>query len=378
MKIAYFNAMLAKGHDGVTRVVYRMIDGALARHHEAIAISATIPTEEERMVDFHRVASVALPWQKIYRIAVPGFQTFAKTLKEFQPDIIHINSPCTLGFAAMHYARKFDVPAVATYHTHFPSYAAYYHMRPMEEAMWSILRNLYNHLDRTFVPSNDILQQLVAHKMRNVEYLPNGIDLNLFGARFRSNAWRERVGAGDKPVVLFVSRLVWEKDLRDLAAVYSLLRVRRNDFVMVVVGDGHARAELEALMPGAVFLGYQAGEELATAYASSDIFVFPSTTETFGLVTVEAMASGLVPVAARVGGAASIIEEGVSGMFAPAHEPVIMAGNIERLITDPARRAAIAQGAVARAALFSWDAILDQLFARYQDVIDAHAAKKKK
>lgn len=376
MKIAYFNAMLAKGHDGVTRVVYQMIDGATTRGHKVLAISATIPPEEERMVDFHRVVSIPLPWQKIYRVAVPGIQTFAKQLDEFKPDLLHINSPCTLGFAAMHYARKRDIPAVATYHTHFPTYAQYYNMRPMEETMWAVLRAFYNHVDRTFVPSRDIMQELIAHKFTNTEYLSNGIDLALFNPRFASPEWRAKVGASDKPVVLFVSRLVWEKDLRDLAAAYALLRVRNKNFQMVVVGDGHARAELETLMPGAVFLGYQSGEALSQAFASSEIFVFPSTTETFGLVTLEAMASGAVPVAANAGGASSIIEEMKSGLFAPAHEPVILAGNIERLLNDAPLRASLREGAIARAQQFGWDTILDRLFERYEDVIRNHTPKK--
>lgn len=375
MKIAYFNAMLDKGHDGVTRVVFTMINGALARGHQAMAVSATIPHKEDRMVDFHRVLSVPLPWQRIYRIAVPGYGTFAKKLKEFQPDIIHINSPCTLGFAAMHYARKFDVPVVATYHTHFPSYARYYHMLPLEEAMWTILRKFYNHLDRTFVPSRDIMTELAAHKFVNLEHLSNGVDLSLFSPSFRSEQWRADVGAGNKPVVLFVSRLVWEKDLADLAAMYTKLRESRDDFTMVVVGDGHAREDLKKLMPEAVFLGYQSGDALATAYASSDIFVFPSTTETFGLVTVEAMASGIVPVAAAVGGAASIIEDGKSGLLVPGHEPLMMATQVERLLNDPSFREKLAAGALAHAQDFGWETILDRLFSRYEDVIAKHVKK---
>jgi phosphatidylinositol alpha 1,6-mannosyltransferase len=170
-------------------------------------------------------------------------------------------------------------------------------------------------------------------------------------------------------VVLFVSRLVWEKDLRVLAEAYRYLRSRRNDFEMVVVGDGHARAEFEQMMQGAHFLGYQTGMTLAESYASADIFVFPSTTETFGLVTLEAMASGLVPVAAKVGGAMEIIQEGISGIFAKPLDGADLARKVEWLLDHSQYRRALAEQAYQRSQQYRWDSILDRLFESYAEVI---------
>ncbi|HEY4613769.1 MAG TPA: glycosyltransferase family 1 protein [Bacteroidota bacterium] len=376
MRVAYFNANLCKGQDGVTRVMYKMFEGAIMRKVEALAFTSTLPEVSDMIVPMVRVPSVPLFLQKNYRLALPSYHLFARKLTQFQPDLIHINSPCTLGFRAMKYARHFNIPIVATYHTHFPTYPRYYNLSGLEELIWKISRHLYNNIDRTFVPTEPILEELRDHGINNLQYLPNGVDLQLFNPRYRSEEWRERIGAKHKPVVLFVSRLVWEKDLRVLAEAYRILRAKRDDFEFVIVGSGSARTEFEQMVPGAHFLGYQSGRELTETYASSDIFVFPSTTETFGLVTVEAMASGLVPVAAKVGGAAGIIEEGHSGLFAKPFDAADIARQVERLLDSPDWRKALALQALHRAQEFGWDQILETLFNNYGHVIDEFRHKR--
>ena len=369
MKIAYFNANLRVGQDGVTRCVYKMIDGVVERGYKAIAITSTMPLGEAA-IPVYGVPSVVLPLQRNYRIALPGYQSFASYLHKFQPDILHINSPCTLGFAAAKYARHFGIPVVATYHTHFPTYPRYYNLTSLENVTWHLLRRLYNNVDRTFVPTTPILRELDDHGIRRLQYLPNGVDTAVFNPQHRSTEWRKRFGGGRKPIILFVSRLVWEKDLRVLAQMYNELRMKRSDFEMVIVGEGHARVELQAMMPGAHFLGYQWGKTLTESFASADIFAFPSTTETFGLVTLEAMASGLVPVAAKVGGAEEIIREGSSGLFAAPQSGVDLTKKIEWLLDNPNHRKIIADHALARAQEYRWEHILENLFESYGEVIE--------
>jgi glycosyltransferase involved in cell wall biosynthesis len=372
MRIAYFNANLKIGQDGVTRVIYKMIEGAVERGHEAIAITSTLPAERDRIVPMYAVPSVPLPLQKAYRIAMPGYQPFQKILTEFKPDLLHINSPCTLGFGAMKYAKHFHVPVVATYHTHFPAYPRYYNLSSLEELTWRLSRSFYNSADATFVPAKPILEELKQHGLQRLQYLPNGVDAGLFSPERRSEAWRRQFGPDDKPIVLFVSRLVWEKDLRVLADAYKLLSAQRGDFRMVIVGDGHARAEFETMMPGAHFLGYQSGLTLAESFASADIFMFPSTTETFGLVTLEAMASGLAPVAAQMGGAQEIIEEGCSGLFAVPLSGKDLATKVRWLLDHPSRRVSIAAQAHRRAQMYRWESVLAQLFESYARIKEAH------
>lgn len=375
MKIAYFNANLNSGQDGVTRCVYRMIDGAVERGFDTIAIASAIPTGKAP-VPIYSVPSVTLPLQKNYRLAFPGYQAFAKYLREFRPDILHINSPCTLGYAATKYAQDFGIPIVATYHTHFPAYPRYYGLGGLEEFTWHLTRRLYNGVDRTFVPAVPILRELDEHGIQRLQYLPNGVDTGTFNPMYRSNLWRRRFGDGGKPIILFVSRLVWEKDLRVLAEMYRELHAKRTDFEMVIVGDGHARQELEVMMPGAHFLGYQSGKTLSESFASADIFVFPSTTETFGLVTLEAMASGLAPVAAKIGGAVEIIQEGGSGLFAEPQSGSDLARKIEWLLDRPDRRKIIAKHALMRAQEYRWDRILSRLFEDYKEIIESFRGRR--
>ncbi len=375
MKIAYFNASLKVGQDGVTRCIYKMVEGAVERGHQAIAITSALPVGATQ-IPVYGVPSVVLPLQKNYRIALPGYQSFAKYLQEFQPDILHINSPCTLGFAAVKYARHFGIPVIATYHTHFPTYPRYYNLTSLEDLSWRILRRLYNNVDRTLVPTTPILQELREHGVSRLEYLPNGVDTALFSPLYRSDEWRQKFAGGEKPIILFVSRLVWEKDLRILAQTYNELRSKRNDFEMVIVGEGHARRELEPMMPGAHFLGYQSGRTLTESFASADIFVFPSTTETFGLVTLEAMASGLAPVAAKVGGAVEIIQEGHSGLFAEPLNSSDLTKKVEWLLDNPNHRKVIADHALARAQEYRWGRILDQLFESYKSVIEEYRLRR--
>ena len=369
MRIAYFNANLKVGQDGVTRVIYKMIDEALERKHDAIAITSILPEQSQQPIPMFKVPSVILPLQKAYRIALPGYSSFASTLEKFKPDILHINSPCTLGFGAVKYAKNFGIPIVATYHTHFPTYPRYYHLTKLEDLTWRITRNLYNNVDRTLVPTRPILEELIANNVQRLHYLPNGVDTGLFTPERRSGVWRQQFGNGSKPIILFVSRLVWEKDLRVLADAYNQLIAKRNDFEMVIVGDGQARAEFEKMMPGAHFLGYQTGITLAESFASADIFVFPSTTETFGLVTLEAMASGLTPVAARMGGATEIIQEGSSGLFAKPLDGADLAQKMEWLLDHPNTRHLMAEQAHLRAQEYRWDLVLDKLFDIYEEVI---------
>ncbi len=368
-RIAYFNASLRIGQDGVTRVLYRMFEEASRRGADVMAFGSALPPSQNTVVPMVQVPSVIFPLHASYRLAVPGYHSFKKELQRFQPDIIHINSPCTLGFAAAKYGRDYGVPVVATYHTHFPTYLRYYNLQGFEELTWRIIRRFYNSIERTFVPTVPILQELEARHIRNLQYLPNGIDLSMFHPKYRSQQWRERFTTENRPIVLFVSRLVWEKDLRVLAEAYQILRSRHVDFELVVVGDGHARQEFQKMVPGAHFLGHLTGRALAESYASSDIFVFPSTTETFGLVTLEAMASGLAPVAANVGGATGIITDGVSGLLAQPQHAHDLAMKLEWLIDNDTERWFIAENALCRAREFDWNKIMGQLFASYDDVI---------
>ena len=368
-RVAYFAGTMRPGHDGVTRVLYHLIDYLVEHRIEHEFFSPIVPTQDEQQTRFHAIPSVVFPLYKDYKFALPGTRHFEEELLAFDPDIIHINSPCSLGYAAVTFGRRYSVPVVATYHTHFASYAKYYNISMLETLSWKYIRSLYNKCQRVFVPSQPIFDELTARGLNTIEFLPHGVDTNVFNPSFRSTEWRRRVGAESKHLLLFAGRLVWEKDLKTLAETYKVLMAKRNDVVLVLAGDGPFRGELERMMPEARFLGHQSKHDLATAYASSDVFVFPSTTETFGNVTLEAMASGLPAVCAREGGAYGIIDHGQTGLVAAPRCPHDLAGHIEYLLDSPERRESMSRAALRFAQQQQWGNIFDRLFQSYDDVI---------
>ena len=369
LRIAFFAGTMRPGHDGVTRVLYRLIDYLREQNIDHSFFSPIVPTDGEYQSIMTRVPSVPFPLYKDYRVALPGQQYFEERLSAFAPDIIHINSPCSLGYAAVKYGRRHGIPVVATYHTHFISYARYYKVRALESMTWNYFRKLYNRCDRVLVPSVPVLNELSAHGLTTVEHLPHGVDANRFNPGFKSTEWKRRYGVDGRIALLFVGRLVWEKDLQTLASAYRVLTRRRNDLAFVLVGDGPIREELKRMMPGAKFLGHQSGLELTAAYASSDMLVFPSTTETFGNVIVEAMASGIPAVCANEGGASGVVQNGRTGLLAEPRDEHDLAEKIELLADDPTLRENLASNALSFARNQSWDKIFDRQMQIYSSIL---------
>jgi glycosyltransferase involved in cell wall biosynthesis len=378
MRVAHFAGTMRPGHDGVTRVLYRMTTALSAAGVDHVFVSAIVPPESERTTTMIEVPSVAFPLYRDYRLAAPGTRYFGKQVLDFKPDILHIHSPCSLGYAAVRFGRKHNIPVVATYHTHFASYAKYYNLPMLEPFGWTYLRHLYDGCDRIFVPSMPILDEIWGQGFRRLQHLPHGVDADAFNPGYRSFAWRESRGIpGNKKMLLYAGRLVWEKDLRTLAAAYEHLTRQRRDIVLVLAGEGPIRNELEALMPGAIFLGQLDGKELSHAYASADLFVFPSTTETFGNVIIEAMASGTVPVCAREGGAAGVVQHGVTGSLTTPRDPGDLTMAINELLDAPARREALSMQAIEFARRQTWQNIFQQMIESYREVAIEHATRKR-
>jgi len=378
LRIAYFAGTMKPGQDGVTRVLFRLVDWLNKKEIENLFISAIIPNEEEQSTSFLKVPSIVFPLYREYKFALPGYKNFQNALFKFNPDILHINSPCSLGCAAIKYSEKWHLPVVATYHTHFPSYAKYYKISQLESLSWGYLKHLYNRCDKVFVPSLTIMTELKDHGFKTTGYLPHGVDTEIFNPSFKSNEWKESLGLANKKVLLYVGRLVWEKDLKTLVEIYKALMTQRNDTAFVIAGDGPIRNELEQMMPDAKFLGYQSGKDLSTIFASSDLFVFPSTTETFGNVILESMASGLPAVCAREGGAYSSIENNFNGLICEPRDVADFSEKINSLLDNETARLNMSLNCTAYAKSQSWDNIFTKLYENYLEIYFNYYKREKR
>ena len=365
MKIAYFIGTLNK-KDGVARVLLALIREAQKRGIDSQVVTGWAEDPKISPVPVIQVSSIIFPLYKEYRLSKPGIRGFSKKLDEFKPDIIHIHSPDTIGWAALKYAKKRYIPILATYHTDFGRYLDYYHLSFLRPVVRSILKRLYRQMRFVTAPSQVISDELIKLGIANVRTIPWGVEFAKFDASFRSPEWRDKILKGEsKTILLCVCRLTWEKDLRTLAQTFDLLKKSHHDFTMVIAGDGPARQKLESLMPGAIFLGHLEGLEFSKAYASSDIFVFPSTTETFGNVTIEAMASGLVPVVADAGGSKSLVKNGETGFLARPKDPQDTFEKVNRLLDDPQLRARMKIAGLDFVKNFSWEKVFDSLLQIY-------------
>lgn len=315
------------------------------------------------------VPSIRLPGRPEYRLALGMAGYVKRQLLDFQPDIVHIAVPDLLGHAALSLAKARDIPAVASYHTRYETYLRHYrYLALLEGPLKRMLRRFYGACREVYVPSESVRAALLADGLRdNFKPWPRGIDTVRFTPDKRSSSWRTRHGIGsDELVILHVSRLVREKRLDTLTKALNQIAVPHR---VVIVGDGPDREYVRHELPHAVFTGFLDGEDLATAYASSDIFVFPSDSESFGNVTLEAMASGLPCVCADATGSRSLVVMGETGYLAPADDPDGFARHITALAGDRALRRRMGEAARNRSLGFSWEETLAKMLGYYRALL---------
>jgi len=356
--------------DGVALTLNRLVAYLLS---QGVAVKVFAPTAGEPAFahagEVISVPSLPLPARPEYRLALGMAGSVKRQLLDFQPDIIHIAVPDLLGHAALKLAHKHGIPAVATYHTRYETYLKHYwYLAPLEGLLKRILRRFYGRCREVYVPSDSTRETLLADGLTdNFKPWPRGVDTARFSPTKRSTQWRSHHGIGETElVILHVSRLVREKRLDTLTAALKQLEVAHR---VVIVGDGPDRGFAERELPHAIFTGFLTGEELATAYASSDIFVFPSDSESFGNVTLEAMASGLPCVCADATGSRSLVVAGETGLLADASDAQGFTDNLSVLARDAALRQRMGQAARARALTFSWDETMASMLGYYRALL---------
>lgn len=381
MDIADLRIALTSGNynmvrDGPTNALNRLV-GYLLDHGAKVRVFA--PTVKHPQVEptgeLISVPSIPIPiaGRSEYRIPFGLIGKSRRAFEEFGANIVHVSSPDRASRQAAKWARDRGIPVLASVHTRFETYPQYYHMNFLEPVVEAWLRKLYRKCDALVAPSEGMVEVLRQQRMHgDIGIWSRGVDREQFRSDRRDLAWRRSLGFADGDVVLgFLGRLVMEKGIDAFADTVDELARRGVAFKVLVLGDGPAREWFAERVPGAHFSGYLMGDELARAVASMDVFFNPSITETFGNVTLEAMASGLPVVAARATGATSLVQDGETGRLVAPNDIAGFADAIAAYVADPGLRAAHGAAGEARSRSFAWDAINRSMAETYLRLVRA-------
>lgn len=374
LRVALFTETFLPKVDGVVTILRLTLDYLRSIGAEAIVFAAG-----ERVTSYAGYPVVSMPGVPavIYpelTLSIPG-ERYLEQLRDFDPDVVHVVNPVMSGLRGMQFARKLDKPLVASFHTHLMEMARFYNFGMFEEFLWFLHRMAYRQADRVLATSERIVAQLEAQGFGDVELWRRGVDVERFSPSYADVAMRYRLSGGhpDKTLLISAGRLAPEKQVEQIVGVLD----RVPNVHLAIVGDGPHRAKLESVFAGypVTFVGYMRGEELSSAYASSDVFLFPSSSiETFGLVVAEAMASGLAVVASDVGGVPELIQHGENGYIFAENDVNGMVAAVEALTHAPHRQQ-IAARAHASVQNRTWGHIMAELVATYEDVITAHVGR---
>ncbi|MCG8482246.1 MAG: glycosyltransferase family 1 protein [Clostridia bacterium] len=292
-------------------------------------------------------------------------------MHKFKPDIIHLVTPFSMGLMGLKYAKDNNIPLVSSYHTDFPKYLKFYNLEFMENSLWHFFRWFHSNCYINFSPSNDTKEDMEKHGIKNIELWGRGIDTNLFSPNKRSEALKKKYCKHGEKLLLYVGRVSPEKELDVLLDAAKILNEKKVKYQLVVVGDGPTRKELESReIDNITFVGYKSGAELQTYYASADLFTFPASSETYGNVILEAMASGLPVVSPNEGGIKENLIDGYNGLAFEKENPDSMVDKIIALIENDQLQQSIKKNAISYTFSRSWDSIYTNLFKQYHGVIE--------
>lgn len=378
LRVALFSGNYNYVRDGANQALNRLMGSVLAAGARVRVYSPTIdmpafpPTG-----DLVSVPSWRMPGGRgEYRLAKGLPASIRADLAAFQPNIVHVSAPDLLGHRALSWARRQHIACLASLHTRFETYPRYYGLGFTEPLLVALQKRFYNRADQVMVPSPSMARLLMQWGVRTpIGIWSRGINHARFNPQRRDNGWRRALGIADDAVAIgFLGRLVLEKGLGVFAEVITELKQRGVPHHVLVIGEGPARAWFASQVPEAVFTGYQGGDDLGRAVAGMDIFFMPSITETFGNVTTEAMAAGVPVVAAHATGAVDLVEPGVTGFLVPPQNVSAYADAIQRLIEQPALRAAAGKASHERVRGYEWDRVNAAMIDAYQDLLARHGA----
>lgn len=387
LRIALFSGNYNYTRDGANQALNRLV-GSLLDKGAAVRIYAPkVPDPDFAPTgDLVGVPNIRMPvkGRSEYRLPLRLGGAVRRDLEKFRPNIVHLSSPDPVAHQALGWAQDHDIPVLASVHTRFETYPRYYGLGFTEPLVVGILKRFYHRCDALVAPSQSMIDELLATDMHDdISLWSRGVDRTIFSSEKRDLAWRRAHGLEDDDVaIVFLGRLVMEKGLDVFAETIVQLRKMQVPHKVLVIGDGPARQWFKDALPGGIFAGFKTGAALGQALASGDVFLNPSITETFGNVTLEAMACGLPVVAAGATGASSLVNDGVTGRLLPltgkkgAETPdsTALAEAIAPYCLDPALRMAHGSAGEERSYDYSWEAINQVVADTYVRLIEDRRA----
>jgi glycosyltransferase involved in cell wall biosynthesis len=369
VKIAFFTETFLPKVDGIVTRLTKTVQYLVAAGDEVLIFCPEGAPDSHMGAGVVGVPALPLPLYPELKLALPR-PAVSEALERFGPDLVHVVNPAVLGLGGIWLARSRGMPLVASYHTHLPKYLEHYGMGMLEPLLWELLKAAHNQAQLNLCTSTAMVGELRDKGIQHTALWQRGVDTELFRPELRCEAMRSRLhGPYDDTgnLLLYIGRLSAEKQIERIRPVLEAIPSAR----LALVGDGPQRQQLERAFEGTAttFVGYLAGEELASAYASGDAFLFPSSTETLGLVLLEAMAAGCPVVGANRGGIPDIVNDGVNGCLYDPDTPASFTTAVQRLLGSPQTRRELRQAARQEAERWGWAGATEQLRGYYRQVL---------
>lgn len=372
MRIALVTETFLPKVDGIVTRLRHTINHLQQGGDQVLVIAPDGGVTEYKGAKVYGVSGMPLPLYPELKLALPR-PSIGEELEAFQPDLIHIVNPAVLGLAGLYYAKMMKLPLIASYHTHLPQYLQHYGMGALEGVLWEFLKAAHNQAELNLCTSTAMMEELSGHGIERVALWQRGVDTELFRPGLRSQQMRNHLSQGnpDDPLLLYVGRVSAEKQIDEIKPILEAIPGAR----LAIVGDGPSRESLQKYFADTPthFVGYLEGETLGAAYASADAFVFPSRTETLGLVLLEAMAAGCPVVAARSGGIPDIVTDGVNGYLFDPKDPKGAITATQKLLQARSERELLRDKARQEAECWGWAAATQQLRDYYQQVLSKNS-----
>lgn len=374
MRIAYFTDTYLPQINGVTNTLDKLRNYLAANNIRHMFFAPHYPGDSKAPGREYvkRFKSVNFPVYPECRLSLPLYSNFSQLADKFKPDIVHLVTPLGIGLSGLRYARERGIPIVSSFHTNFDVYLKYYNLQCFEPLLWNFFKWFHKFCSINFCPSLDTMETLQSKGIENLKIWSRGIDTEAFNSIHRDPGIRARINPKGKKTFLYVGRLAAEKDLDILmSSIRNINTVHPGMAQFVIVGDGPYASYMKETSPdNVVFTGYLKGQALSEMYASCDVFVFPSSTETFGNVVLEAMASGLPVVAVNSGGVKDSIIHGYNGLLCKSRDVGSFTDSISRFIDDGSLISRMGTNARQYTFSKSWNKIFSQLVSDYHTVVE--------